>query len=242
MCITWRQRLEQQPSLRQFTHWPIIPLDSLPKQRRKMFLRNQQIVAQAITGEPFKEIAQRHNIAQGRISQLLKRCLGGDVESSPLLTQGLIPYRNIVESQRKGPLATLSSPRGNACAFKALLRDVPGLVDALDEMIEAKLKDAANAQLLTRQAFHGEFKRILAEIHWPQDKYPYTCESLAYESTSRYLKYRTKALQQEHLLSKKEPSRNLGLTKKRCRAMRAIQIDEQIFDLNSCVHLQLNDD
>lgn len=109
-------------------------------------------------------------------------------------------------------------------------------------MIEAKLKDAPYAQRLRPQAFHGAFKRLLAEAHWPQDLYPYTTDTVAYESLRRYLHARTAQLQQARLQRRTPPARNLGVPAPRARALRAIQIDEQVFDCAGRVHLLLNDE
>lgn len=242
MRLTWRQRLEQQPSLRAFEHWPNIPLDTLPRSRRKGFLRNQMIVAQALASEPLEQVAHRHNVTPGRVSQLLDRCLGGDESTPPALIQGLIPYRTIVTKQRQSPLPTHGKQLGTACSFKMLLKEVPGLREGLDAMIQAKLKDLPYAQRIAPQAFHDEFKRLLAEAHWPQDRYPHTTESLAYESVRRYLSERTAELERERQQRRQPASRNLSISKKVYRALRAIQIDEHTLDLRERVHLLLNDE
>ena len=199
-------------------------------------------MAQALNSEKLKKVARTHNVSPGRISQLLDRCLGGENEQPPALTAGLIPYRVVVEKQRQRPLATLSKQRGSACAFKSLLDNVPGLFEGLDAMIQAKLKDSPYAQLLTPMAFHGEFKRLLAETHWPRDQYPYTTESLAYESVRRYLKQRTSELVQANQQRRQPLPRDLGTPSRRYRALRTIQIDEHVLDLQGRIHLKLNDE
>ncbi len=242
MRIGWQARLQDTPALRQWTHWPVIPLDAVPRSRRTAFLRNQQVIAHALDGRSLAEIAQQFNLSKGRVSQLLNRVLGGLATAEPALTAGLIPFASIQSKQRQQPLPTLTKQRGAPCAFHALLDQVPGLRDALDAMIQAKLKDADYAQRLTPQAFHGEFKRVLAEAHWPQDCYPYTHASLAYESVRRYLHERTNALRKIQQHKKHPPPRNLGLKTDAFRALRAIQIDEHQLDLRQRIHLQLNDD
>lgn len=242
MRISWRQRLQQQPRLREFAHWPVIPVDSVPRSRRKRFLRNQRIVAQVLNHTAHSTIARWHNVSPGRISQLLDRCLGGDEDAPPALTQALIPFQTVVDKQRAQPLPTMANQQGHACAFKALLKEVPGLRKGLDEMLLASLKDAAYAQRPTPEAFHGEFKRILTEAHWPRDQYPYTTDSHAYESVRRYLGRRSAELYQAKQLRQQPTARNLGVISKRYRALRAIQIDEHVLDLRGRVHLQLNDE
>ena len=241
MWVSWRERLVQQPELRAFDNWPRIPIDSLSREYRKAFLRNQTIVAQALSGTGrFGEIARQQNISRSRVTQLLNRCLGGDSIQPPALTQGLIPHNRIVENQRQRSRPKLSQPRGSACAFKDLLSAIPALPKALDAMIEAKLRDAPNAQRLMPQALHGEFKRILAEVQWPQDQYPYTSVSVAYESVRRYLHRRTNELILARLHRKPSSARHPLLHERTYRAQRAMQIDEHTLDLNGCVHLALD--
>lgn len=243
MRITWRERLVMQPSLRDFTKWPVIPIDTIPTKFQKRFLRNQHVVAQVLSkSEKLFTIANNHNLSPGRVSQLLDRCLGGQTSAPPALTAGFIPNKNIATKQRQQALPTFDKQSGNACAFKALLQDVPQLSEKLDEMIQAKLDDKEYAQIVTPQTFHGEFKRILAEAHWPQDHYPYTCASIAYETARRYLHQRTAELKQIKTVKEKPAPPNFGIPSKLFRAMRAVQIDEQVMDLNCQLHLLLNDE
>jgi hypothetical protein len=241
MRITWRERLALQPGLWEFRHWPVISLDHVPRSRRKAFLRNQQIVAQVLAHTPVGTVATQHNVTPGRVSQLLQRCLGGDEDTPPALTPGLIPYRVVVDNQRQDPLPTLRKSRGNACAFRLLLKAVPGLRESLDALLQASIDDKNYAQRPTPQALHGEFKRVLDAAQWPRDQYPYTTVSLAYESVRRYLPQRYDELLQAKLLKKPQRPRNLGLARSAFRALRALQIDEHSVDLTGRVNLQLNE-
>lgn len=241
MRLTWRARLEQQPQLRQFDNWPTITLDCVPQKKRKQFTRNVQVVDAVLSAQPIIAVAKAHGLSPGRISQLLDRALGGECSEPPSLTRGLIPNRPIQQKRRRTSLNKTKgrSPGACSCAFRALLEAVPGLRDGLDAMITAKLKDTAYAQRLTPQAFHGEFKRLLAEAHWPQNRYPYTTDSLAYQSVRRHLHQRTAELQQVRQ-ARVKPARDLGIDVSRSRALRAIQIDEHTLDLRKRVHLRLN--
>ena len=241
MWMSWRERLVLQPELGAFDQWPRIPMDSLPRKYRKVFLRNQMIVAQALSGtDRFGEIARQHNVSRGRVSQLLNRCLGGESNKPPALTRGLVPHHRVVENQRQTQVPNLSQPRGNSCAFKDLLKAIPALPLALDAMIMAKLNDAPNAQRLTPEAMHGEFKRVLAEANWPQDRYPYTSASVAYESVRRYLHRRMDELLLARHHRQPSSAQHPLLHEKVHRAQRAVQIDEHTLDLQGLVYLLLN--
>jgi len=240
--LTWRERVAGDPTLRDVTGWPVIPLDTIPRKRRKAFLRNQCIVAEVLAGTAEQVVAHRHSVSPGRVSQLLDRCLGGDDASAPARTVGLIPYSVLARKQRRSPLGALGRPRGDACAFQALLDAVPELRDNLDALIRAGLKRADNALRPTPAAVHGEFKRTLAEQHWPRDRYPYTTESIAYEAVRRYLHERTEAIMRELQYAKQRPPRELGLSQPIRRALRATQIDEHILDARGRVHLHFNDE
>lgn len=242
MRISWRERLAQSPGLRNVADWPTIPLDSLPRRRRKGFLRNRRIVAQALAGTPLGGVAAVHHVSNGRVSQLLTRCLGGDADAPPALTAGLVPFRTVAAKHRVSPYPDLRHARGANCAFQALLTEVPGLRAGFDAMIKAKLDDKNYAQRLTPQAFHGEFKRILAEQHWPQDRYPYTHASHAYDAVRRYGIQRTAELAAERARTRASVVPLAPAVVGRRQALRAIQIDEHPVDLQSRVHLMLNDD
>lgn len=243
MHMSWRERLVEQPQLWEFSQWPVIPLDSLPRVQRKGFLRNQRIVAQVLSGARLGKVARNHQLSTGRVSQLLERCLGGEATSPPALTEGLIPYRNLVERQRITPLPRLHNTHNNgtAAAFRAVLKAVPAIQQRFDEIIEPKLKDQNYAQSLTPQSFHKEFQKILAEHHWPADQYPYTTASLGYQSVRRYLHARTAELKAERQRRHSMPVRNLGGPPPAFRAQRATQIDEHVIDLGERVHLLLDD-
>jgi hypothetical protein len=240
MHIGWRERLQAEPGLRQIARWPMIPLDTLPATQRKPFLRNQQIVAQALAGAHVRQIARSFNVSPGRVSQVLNRALGGDQDTPPALMAGLVPYKRLCDHTRRQPLPTLGRPRGPACAFNALLTELPTLRQALDDMIEANLKNAPYAQRVTPQAFHGEFKRVLSEIHWPRDQYPYTDASLAYQSVRRYLHQRTNELKLARVRKQHAKTRIIVRDRVRFRAQRAMQIDEHTLDLRKRVHLLLD--
>jgi len=243
MQLSWRERLIQQPSLRNMHQWPAVLLDELSSAQQAVYLRNQHIVASVLSNEPYRQIAERFQISVGWISQLMTRCLGGEADQAPPLNRGLVGYENLVDRQRLQPLPSFQQPIGASCAFKALLNQVPRLKEHLDAMIRAKLKDQPNAQLLSPATFHGEFKRVLAEAQWPRDQYPYTTRSCAYESVRRYLYQRINTLQLERAQRKDQrPARPRHVKRTLLRALRAVQIDEHLGDLQSSINLSLDDD
>jgi len=243
MRISWRQQLLLNPHLCDFDQWPLIALDQVPKKDQKDFLRNKKIVAKVLAGHQLTQVAKEHNLSEGRITQILDRALGSEEDAPPALTAGLIPGRIIVKKQRKQPLPTLTEELGAGCAFSALLRDVPGLLKGLDDVLVPYIAEKNYAQNISPQSFHSEFKRLLKEAHWPTDTYPYTTENTAYESVRRYLHERMKILVKEKDQTKRnQTSRVPRPLKKTFRAKRAVQIDEHKLDLGSRINLVLNDE
>lgn len=243
MQISWRERLIQQPALRDMRQWPAVLLSELSASKQAVYLRNQHIAAAVLANEPYQQIAKRFQISTGWISQLMTRCLAGDPDEDPPLNRALVAYENLIDRRRVQPLPSFKQPIGTSCAFKALLTQVPHLKENLDDMIRAKQADQSNAQLISPATFHGEFKRVLAEAQWPRDQYPYTTRSCAYESVRRYLYQRINALQQERAQRKQQrPPRPRHERRALLRALRAVQIEEHLGDLQSSIHLSLDDD
>lgn len=173
MSMTWRKRLLQSPHLIDMTSWPPLDPGLIPTRRRKAFIRNQRVVKRVLDGERVIEVARTEGLSPGRVSQLLNRCLGGLVDVSPRLRQGLVPFA-----------ATTDSCRGR---FARLLASVPGLRDGLDQMLLDRLKDRPWAEIPSPKSYHQRFKSLLAAAQWPLDAYPYTDASCASESVRKDL-------------------------------------------------------
>ncbi len=150
----------------------------------------------------FKKIAHEHHLTASAVSKLMTRCLGGEYTTPPPLTKGLIPYQRIKLNTRKTPLSTILEPKGPQNSFFELLNQVPNIRFNLDRMLKASHSDKPYAQNITPAILHGEFKRVLAEENWPMDRYPYTEESLAYESVRRYYHKQKLAFEVERLNKK----------------------------------------
>ncbi|MEW7984599.1 MAG: hypothetical protein AB2777_16600 [Candidatus Thiodiazotropha endolucinida] len=243
MKTSWRERLIVDPDLRNFADWPVIPTDSVPSTHQAVFLRNKAIVAKILAGEPPQNVAADYALCPSSISQIMDRCLGGDDAESPALTQALIPHTVLVDKQRQQALPTLQQPRGTACSFKHLLRVLPDLKKELDAKIKAEVDDKPEAEKLTPLSFLGHIKNYLAEHHWPQDQYPYTCRHGGYAAARRYyLKRKDELIQQKQAKRKTHRSYQRRAQTKLRRALRAIQIDEHKLHFRSRINLVLNDE
>lgn len=243
MIISWQERLLRAPNLRALNTWPALPLDCLPASQRRAFMRNQAIVARVLAGERYRDLSAATGLSPGRISTLMRRCLGGDDQHPPALLGGLVPHVRLNPYRRRQTLATLDQPASSTGSFGALLATVPGLQAGLDSMIDAALRESPAAQRLTPAAVHGEFRRLLQAAGHPRDCYPYTTASVAYSSVRRYYHAycrewylardrREAARRPRHFA--RDPTTRAGL--------RAIQIDEHLLDLHGRVDLWLDGD
>lgn len=243
MSMTWRQRLHLNPELADIADWPSVIEDDLPAQKRRVFRRNYRIAASILNGRAISEIAAQERLSTGRITQLMNRCLGSLDEEPPELSYGLIPYTTPRVRERRQPFSQSGErhEKGNSCAFQALLKDVSGLSSGLDAMIEAKLRDSPHAQRIAPQDLHAEFKRLLGEAQWPRNRYPYTTDSLAYESVRRYGQTRIQQIRCD--LHSRRTSHHKGTAlpaKAANRVLERIQIDEHRLDLENRLHLELD--
>lgn len=219
----------------------MIDPEGLPDKARARFLRNQRIVCAVLGGASLKAVAKTHKLTPSAISQLMQRALGGDDAEDPPLTRALIPNTHVKPGERRQPLPSLGDDRGCKHAFEALLDQVPTLRTRLDEFIDARLGDKPTAQPIAPDSFFSEFKEVLAEVHWPRDRYPYTTHSCAREAVRRYLHRRVAEL----TIARSRKPEPLDVARARAaqrRAMRAIQIDEHVMDCTGRIHLSLNDE
>ena len=206
MRITWRQRLEQNPEMRNIDSWPAIDVNTIKKENRTSFILNKRIVACVIKEGKVTSVANKFDVNRATINRLMARTLGGSSDESPALTKGLIPYYRLTTPVRKSALDTLYYKANHQHAFRFLLDEIPDMRDGLDEMIIAALKDKPNSQVTSCASFYGEFKRRLVEANWPTDTYPYTTSTFARESVRRYYHERLDILR---LLQIKTPKREI---------------------------------
>lgn len=243
MSVTWRQRLHLNPELAEIADWPSVTEDNWPAPKRNVFRRNYRIAASILNGYSVAEVAAQERLSTGRITQVMNRCLGSENEEAPRLSYGLIPYTTSRIRQRRQSYSHVGERqnKGGSCAFRALLTDVPGLSSGLDAMIEAKLRDSPHSQRIAPQDLHAEFKRLLSEAHWPKNRYPYTTDSLTYESVRRYGHARIQQIRcEQHRRSTRHRKGTVGCPKAATRVFERIQIDEHRLDIENRLHLDLD--
>lgn len=243
MSLTWHQRLHLNPHLADITEWPTVIDDDFSAPKRKIFRRNYRIAAAILNGLSIAEVAAQERLSRSRITQVMNRCLGSDANEAPPLAYGLIPYSTTRTRQRCKSLGRVGDRHvgGYSCAFRGLLQAVPGLSLGLDAMLEEKLRDSPHAQRISPRDAHAEFKRLLSEANWPRDAYPYTTDSLAYESVRRYVHLRTQQIRCEHHRRSVQRCKDPGLgIRAEYRAFERIQIDEHRLDIETRLHLDID--
>lgn len=235
MHLNWQARLEQDPSLCSFDNWPIIDALSLPRDKRRQFLRNQRILCLILEGRPLKEIEIDYHFSSGRLTHFMNRCLGGDSEEAPPLTKALIPGFRIKKGQRRAPLATLTVESGSAYAFEHLLATAPGLKIYLDKLLRRFCNRNRKSQNLRVKTFHKAALRHLRKMNWSPDHYPFTTENQGYQGARRYFHRRL-----DELKNPPPPKRNLLPAVRPIGIFEQIEIDEHTVDAESGIVLVIN--
>ncbi len=238
--MSWRTRLRQEPALVDMNQWPVIDAASLPAKHRKGFLTRQRIVASALKHQSCTEAAQKFGYSKGYVSQLMNRCLGGDLNAPAELTRGLIPHARLAPPTRHQPLPELDSPGGAAGAFTDLLDQLPKVKAGLDESIEADYRRLRESERLTAAGLHQTFLRLLAEANWPATRYPFTHASRAKESVRRYLVQRRVELQTSRRGNFRVTEQEASIDD--YRALATVQIDEHLMHLQTNLAVQFNDE
>ncbi|WP_166260604.1 hypothetical protein [Marinobacter salicampi] len=236
--MSWRERLINEPSLKAFSEWPAVDYNLIPLKKRPLFLRNQRLVSKVLSGTTLEAVAQSEGLSKGRVSQVLERCLGGNLDSPALLTEGLIPSVQVNPPQRTAPLPTFQSPGACTGAFAALLAQVPELKKELDRAIEADFKRKSVSERLTAESLHNRFVFKLAALNWPLDRYPYTTASRGYESVRRYWVIKKQELTAEQYQHQEASSQAAALPLT-LRALATVQVDEHLIDVHSRISIEL---
>lgn len=239
MHITWKQRLDYSPELFDFAKWPDIHTDTIPKKKRAVFLINCRIVAAVLDQKSFEEVGATVGVSKSKISKLMSRCLGGEEEEAPPLRYALIPGTHTIASIRRSPLSTFKNTTGAAGSFKQLLNDLPKLREHLELILDAHIKNRAHGQNIKPTFLFEAYKQFLEQVGWPKDRYPYTEESLGYESLRKYMHL---TLEQK-MLSKHVKEIHVSLNRPSVTQLTftTIQLDEHTYDLNCAMSLSLSE-
>lgn len=239
MLIDHKERLLREPQLRNLHNWPAIPADSIEKHKRAGYRMNWRAVQMALEGHKYSEIRQATGIHPTQITRLLKRCLSGPEESPPPLTQALIPSQHIKQVERKKPLSQIKTPSGAKGSFQHLLDTVPELRKKLDTVLKESLQKSRYGENITPASFHQYLMLFLEQAGHPNDTYPYTENTIGYESARRYMHDRMEKLQTERI-ARQQPKRVIATNERPFEVGREIQIDEQTYDAESSVYLELS--
>ncbi|WP_339805732.1 Mu transposase C-terminal domain-containing protein [uncultured Marinobacter sp.] len=235
MVLTWRARLRCEPEWYELQRWPFVDIQAMPAERRRQYLTNVRIVAAVLDGRTLKLVAADHNVSPTRVTQLMNRCLAGDEDAPPALTQGLIPHQRLGPAKRRTSLGTLTQPSGARCGFRYLLETVPGLEDHLMAQIRGATRRNRRSQNLTPRRFHASFIAFLTALDWPQDTYPFTSVSRGSEACRRFLKRSLMDLQMP-----RDHQRVIGSKMVPVRAFQEIHIDEAHIDCNGAAAVVLH--
>lgn len=240
MYLNWKERLAYSPELASFSNWPEIPASQIPKRKRPGYLINCRIVTQVLNHQSFDAVGKTIGVSESKISKLMSRCLGGNDEEEPALTNGLIPGTQLVLCERRDALSTFKTPSGAKGSFKKLLKDLPKLEEHLQSILKAHIKDQAHAQNIKPKFFFEAFKLFLQEAHWPKDKYPYTEISLGYESLRKYMHAQLDLMTLKSITSH-NPKKIIKAARITKIVFSTVQLDEHTYDVNCSAHLELGD-
>jgi hypothetical protein len=240
MPVAWRERLKRNPELWDIETWGYYDTEALDDEHRALYHRNWDIVTQVLNGRSQVEAGRRHTLSNGRVSQILKRCLGSDEEEDPLLLAGLLYGKNVYESTLLPGGLTGADLRGGSKDFRRLLKLVPNLESDLNRFVESSHKE--NQQRIPRSSnrFFAEFKRCLEAANWPKEWYPHRHKSLARESVRKLYH----ELNDRHILQEleKRASKRVHRRKPLARALSlvSVEIDGQQLDAGAGIVLDVN--
>lgn len=236
MYLNWKRRLDSSQEYRDLKNWPYVDPQILPKEQRKKYIRNREVIAKILCGISLTEVANQHGFSVSGVNYLLNRALAGDEHAVPELTTALIPGALRKKSLRNAPLSKCELPRGCRGSFNFILKTVPEVEERLDSMLIAYIKNKPYSQNLTPKVFQKEFLRILNDQNWPHDQYPFDREQLAYESCRKYFHKRITELK----VKQTSPKRVILSRITNKLPFDEIQIDSQILDITCSINIDVN--
>jgi len=224
--LSWKQRLEQDPSLGDTNNWVSIEASSLPANKRPGFIKNLKIVSMVCKGEKIADVSKKLNVSTSKISNLMHRTLAGEAHTPPALTSALIPFNRLNKDRRRSSLSRIESTVGARCSIGHLLNSVPGLKNYLSETVKLFVEKRKHGENLTPKIFHRKFLQYLRDQNWSSDQYPFDQVRLGYESI-RQLFHKLVA---KYSLPKKNTCRPVKSSFSN-RAYDQVQIDSQTLDI-----------
>ena len=236
MRLNWRQRLKIEPDLKDISNWPHIDFYNLKVAKRKSYNRNHKILMRSLSEMKLSEVAKLACVDPSFVTYLLNRCLGGNEGHRPALTAGLVPSMRIRKSTRSIKLSE-NCDSGAQGAFQMILREYPAIKERLDQLLIDFIKRSNTAENITPGRFHREFIRLLEEINWPKNRYPFDTNSRAYETCRKYYKQRLSELR----LPKPSKHKHRVIVPKAKYAYEEVQIDAWLVDLTTSLDVVLDD-
>lgn len=235
MHLNWKQRLDNDPSLKNVHDWVSVQPSSLPRSKQSKFVRNLKAVTKVANGELIKDVAKELNVSSAAISVLMKKTFAGDSNQPPALTTALIPMARINKDKRRSELSDYHNTKGARCSFNYLLDTVSGLDNYLNEIVKLHVKKAKHGENLTPKSFHNNFLQYLSDQNWPQNKYPFDQFKLGYESCRKYfhkLVAKFSVPKTKYNIVRINPTVN--------RAYDEVQIDSQTLDINTSAYFEFD--
>lgn len=238
MYLTWRERLEREPDLRDFANWPTKDSSHLSDSDCAVFDRNRRMVVMVLAGHSVKKVADANNVSENTVTRLMKRALAGDENGTPPLTDALIPNTHIEQDSSRTADPEYFFTRMPTCrgAFEALFDHVPRLRENLDKMILGDIRDAKHGQNTRSGYYYDQFIRILKQEGWPQHYYPLRKRGEAKELVRRDYAHRRAELTMPSAI---EPTKARKIIYP--FYLEDIHIDSQLLDENSKIVLDLGE-
>jgi len=233
MWLTWRQRIEQSPSLANFNNWPEASILSIKESDRRVFALRKKVVLRVLGGMSLKEASRLVGVSKSQVTYIMNRCLAGDEKDEPWLTDGLFLGKQLRKPTRKETLFdNVANQVGARCAFAKILRDNPCVVERIDQLISTHINKSKFGENQTVSRAHRAFIKALKELNWPKTCYPLDRDKQGFESFRKYFRKREIELR---IPKPKYPTTDI-VQPTPMRAFEEIQIDEQKTDvMTRCV-------
>jgi hypothetical protein len=233
--LSYKETLIENPDLEDIDNWPEPDIDYLKEAQRSLYLRNLNIVKEALEGKKKTSIAEDNRVSPSRVTKLLNRCLT-PVNGVLPLSDGFIPNKIINPITRDAPLS-IDGDCGARGSMIWIMANYQNIETLLEKKIRDDLSNSPNSENLTCGSAYRKFIRELKKNDWPKNRYPFDREHKGKESFRLWYKKKRREIQ--HELMQKEnrgptsPKPNVAL------AYQEIEIDEQRMDVTTAIHLMM---